>query len=99
MCIRDRVNAAFAKIPYMITPSSSSSYTNRTIAIKGEIQNVSSFTPPLDSVSKLKVKFRFHDGSLVDFGNLSFDFTLAFGILTDEIARTYDTRVPPEYYM
>lgn len=94
-----RVNAAFAKIPYMITPSSSSSYTNRTIAIKGEIQNVSSFTPPLDSVSKLKVKFRFHDGSLVDFGNLSFDFTLAFGILTDEIARTYDTRVPPEYYM
>jgi hypothetical protein len=94
-----RVNAAFAKIPYTLSPILPSGANYRVLATKGEIQNVSSFSPPLDSVSKLKIKFRFHDGRLVEFGKFRFDFTLAFGILTDEISRIYETRVPSEYYM
>ena len=94
-----RVNAAFAKIPYIVNSSSSITSNNRSVAVKGQIQNVSTFSTPLDTVSKLKVKFRYHDGRLVDFGKFSFDFTLAFGLLSDEISRTYDTRVPNEYYM
>jgi len=94
-----KVNSAFAKIPYGLSPISPTGANYQRVAIKGEIQNVSSFAPPLDSVSKLKMKFRFHDGRLVEFGKFRFDFTLAIGLLTDEISRSYDTRVPSEYYM
>lgn len=60
------VNASFAKIP--ITGSGSGQFfdsTNNTFRF---------FNPPLERVRKLKMKFRFEDNVLVDFGN--FDFTL-----------------------
>ena len=94
-----KVNSAFAKIPNGLSPILPTGVNYRRVALKGEIQNVSSFAPPLDNVSKLKIKFRFHDGRLVEFGKFHFDFTLAIGLLTDEISRSIDTRVPPEYYM
>lgn len=93
------VNSAFAKIPYSLSPTSPSGANFRILAVKGEIQGVSTFAPPLDTISKLKVKFRLHDGRLVDFGNMRYDFTLSVGTLVDEIARSYEVRVPSEYYM
>ena len=93
------VNAAFAKIPHSLSPTSPSGTNYRRLAAKGEIQGVSTFAPPLDTISKLKVKFRLHDGRLVDFGNMKFDFTLSVGTLVDEIASSYEVRVPSEYYM
>ena len=94
-----KVNSAFAKIPIAVSPTLPTGANYQMVATKGEIQNVSSFSPPLDTLSKLKIKFRFHDGRLVEFGNFRFNFTLAIALLTDEIARSYDTRVPAEYYM
>ena len=94
-----KVNSAFAKIPIAVSPTLPTGVNYQMVATKGEIQNVSSFSPPLDTLSKLKIKFRFHDGRLVEFGKFRFNFTLAIALLTDEIARSYDTRVPAEYYM
>ena len=62
------VNSAFAKIPISLSPTTPSGVNYQVVAVKGEIQNVTSFSPPLDTLSKLKIRFRFHDGRLVEFG-------------------------------
>ena len=55
---------------------------------------MSSFFPPLDKLSKLKFKFRYHDGTLVDFGGQNFSFTIALYTYRDEIARSSQLRIP-----
>jgi hypothetical protein len=87
-----RVNTAFAKIP-----------------IKGEtveqdsrnlfLQNVVQYDPPIERISRLKFKFRFHDGRLVDFQNNNFDFTIEFNCLKNEIAKKYNVRIPAAYIL
>ena len=87
-----RVNTAFAKLP-----------------IKGEIveqdsrnlflQNVVQYDPPIEKISRLKFKFRFHDGRLVDFQNNNFDFTIEFNCLKNEIAKKYNVRIPAAYIL
>ncbi len=89
-----RVNSAFAKIP-MVTGSGTQVFDSRTRFL----QNISQYFPPIDKIKKLKFKFRYHDGRLVDFKDSEFNFTIAFHILKDEIARDYELRVPPEYYI
>ena len=61
------------------------------------LQNVSQYHPPIDRIKKVKFKFRYHDGRLVDFKDNNFNFTIAFNQLKDEIARDYVVRVPEEY--
>jgi len=51
----------------------------------------------LIKIKKLKFKFRYHDGRLVEFKDCNFNFTIAFNQLKDEIARDYIIRVPAEY--
>jgi hypothetical protein len=87
-----RVNSAFAKIPFLGVPVSQ--YFDSKNAL---LQNFSHFYPPLERVSKLKFKFRYHDGKLVDFSNNDYSFTLQFDCYRDEIARELKIRVPVQY--
>lgn len=87
-----KVNSAFAKIPITTTPNSQI-FDSRN----GFLQNVAQYHPPIDKIKKLKFKFRYHDGRLVEFKDCNFNFTIAFNQLKDEIARDYVVRVPAEY--
>ena len=83
------VNSCFAKIPLQTTPLGAMQDSRN-----GFLQNVTAFDVPEEKISKIKVKFRYHDGRLVDFGNVPFDFTIEFNQLKNEILRTYNVRVP-----
>lgn len=87
-----KVKSAFAKIPITTTPTSQI-FDSRN----GFLQNVTQYHPPIQNLRKLKFKFRYHDGRLVDFRDCNFNFTIAFNQLRDEIARDYIIRVPAEY--
>jgi hypothetical protein len=71
-------NSSFAKIPISIETGSS------------VLHDSSFFTsyyysePPLEKLSKLKFKFRYHDGRLVDFKNYPVSITIQLGILREE---------------
>ena len=89
-----RINSAFAKIPLTSSPGTRI-FDSRTIFL----QNMTQYFPPIDKIRKLKFKFRYHDGRLVEFKDNNFNFTIAFHILKDEIARDYEVRVPPEMFI
>ena len=90
------VNAAFAKIPLRTKPTRIVSALEYMYG--GEpmdtSQGFATFFPPLDKLSKLKFKFRYHDGTLVDFGGQNFSFTVALYTYRDEIARSKQLRAP-----
>jgi hypothetical protein len=90
------VNSAFAKIPLRVKPTQLVSnleymYGNEP---QDTSQGFSTFFPPLDKLSKLKFKFRYHDGTPVDFGGQNFSFTVALYMYRDEIARSKQLRLP-----
>ena len=90
-----RVNAAFAKIPI------SRLSRGQTIESKnGSLQNASNhFNPPLERVQKLRFRFRYHDGRLVDFKQENFNFSIAFNELRNEPLKNMIVRVPDTYLM
>ncbi len=79
-------NVAFAKI-----------FPNKAYYIDDANQNISVATLPIERVHKLKFKFRYHDGRLVDFGSLPFNFTVALFTFLPEQERRYRLRVPESY--
>ena len=83
-----KVNSAFAKIP--IRNYNEYSYDSRTIFLL----NMVHFDPPIERIARLKFKFRFHDGRLVNFQNFPFDFTIEFNSLRNEIEKKYNVRIP-----
>jgi hypothetical protein len=90
------VNSAFAKIPLRTKPTKIVSALEYMYGDEPQdtSQGFSTFFPPLDKLSKLKFKFRYHDGSLVDFGGQNFSFTIALYMYRDEIARSKQLRSP-----
>jgi hypothetical protein len=90
------VNASFAKIPILSKPTKLLSLLE--YQYNGEpgdtSEGMASFFPPLDKLSKLKFKFRYHDGTLVDFGGLNFNFTIGIFSCRNEIARSKQLRTP-----
>jgi len=65
-----RVNSAFAKIAVPSTPISQwFDYDSAPYKL---------FMPPADRIRKLRVKLRYHNGQLVDFGTFDYTFTLEF---------------------
>ena len=86
------VNASFAKIPVIHLPHSQIFESRNDF-----IQNMSHYHPPIDKIRKLKFRFRYHDGRLVDFRKCNFNFTISFYMLRDEIAREYNLRTPGTY--
>jgi hypothetical protein len=85
-------NSAFAKIAITAQPNGQI-FDSRN----GYLQNVSQYNPTIDKIRKLKFKFRYHDGRLVDFRDTNFNFTIAFNQLKNEINRDYQVRTPYEY--
>ena len=90
------VNAAFAKIPILTKPTKIISLLEYQYGNEppDTAEGMSSFFPPLDKLSKFKFKFRYHDGTLVDFGGQNFSFTIALYCYRDEIARSKHLRIP-----
>ncbi len=88
------IDSAFAKIPILGIPISQY-FDSRN----GLLQNMSQFFPPLERLGKIKFKLRYHDGTLVDFSNSDFSFTLEFDCYRDEMARDLSLRIPGQYRM
>ena len=59
------VNSAFAKIPI-------------DQAIGNDSPSFKLFNPPAERISKLKFRFRYHNGLLVDFEKMNYTFVLEF---------------------
>ena len=88
-----KVNSAFAKIP--IKERDKNSFDSRTFYL----HNLVHYDPPIERVTRLKFKFRFHDGRLVDFQNYPFDFTIEFNSLRNEIDKKYNIRIPATFIL
>ena len=90
------VNGAFAKIPLRTKPTLAVSMLEHMFGNEPQdtSQGFATFFPPLDKLSKLKFKFRYHDGTPVDFGGQNFSVTVALYMYRDEIARSKQLRVP-----
>ena len=87
-----KVSCSFAKIPVQCTP-----YSQLFDSTRSYIANISHYNPPIERLSRLVFKFRYHDGRLVDFKCLPFTFTLEFNMLRDEQLKAMLVRVPPLY--
>ena len=87
-----KVNSAFAKIPISNFP-----HGNIYESKNGFLNNIVIFDPPQEKIQKLKIRFRYHDGRLVNFDNISFNFTIEFNTLKKELQRISNIRVPPLY--
>lgn len=87
-----KIKCAFAKIPVRCLP-----YSQMYDSTRAFIANISHYNPPIERIDRLRFKFRYHDGRLVDFKCLPFTFTLEFNMLRDEQLRNMIVRVPPLY--
>lgn len=72
-----RINGAFAKIPvnvnsgdYIFIQDTGTSPLNYRV-----------YNPPIGKLSQLYVKFRYHDGRVIDFNGIEHSFTLEFELL------------------
>lgn len=88
-----KVNSAFAKIPLKLVGDNA--YDSRTFYL----HNLVHYDPPIERIARLKFKFRFHDGRLVDFQNFPFDFTVELNSLKNEINKQYNIRIPASYVL
>ena len=83
------VKAAFAKIPVTTTPISQW-YDNYSAPVK-------IYNPPAERIRKLKMKVRYHNGRLVEFGTTDYSILLEFMILRPQNKRDYTTFTPESY--
>lgn len=77
-------NSAFAKIPVPTTPISQ--------WFDDDMGPYKYFNPPAERIRKLKIKFRYHNNVLVDFGSFDFSFMLEICILRPQNERKYNIR-------
>jgi hypothetical protein len=84
-----QVNSSFAKI-------SSQNFANNNITNFFEFTSIpfKYFDPPAERIRKLSIKIRYHDGSLVNFNNLPFTFTLEFGLMNNSALKEYKSYIP-----
>jgi hypothetical protein len=81
------VNSAFAKIP--IYPFED----NKGLVNDGYFENISYYQPPIDKIAKLKLKFRYHNGMLVDFHNFNVSLSIEINQIRNEM-NNYEVRSP-----
>jgi hypothetical protein len=81
------VNSSFAKIPVPSTPLSQW-FDRDSIPYKY-------YYPPAQRIRKLKIKLRYHDGRLVDFGVFNYSFMLEFTLMVPQILRETNTIAYP----
>ena len=77
------VNSAFAKLGIFALPLQ--------VTYSGQNESMKIFNPPAERIKKIKIKFRYHDGRLVNFGNSKFSFTLIFSMLQPQSIRKLET--------
>jgi hypothetical protein len=75
------VNASFAKIAVPTTPISQW-FDRESLPYK-------EFVPPAERMRRLKIKLRYHNGQLVDFGVFNYSFLLEFLVCQPQQARKY----------
>ena len=64
-------------------------------SINGMLHNASRiFTPPLQNLRKLKFRFRYHDGRLVNFSNQAINFTLEINSIRNEMRNKMTVNTP-----
>jgi hypothetical protein len=78
------VNSAFAKIPVPTTPLSQ--------WFDNDMTPYKYFNPPAERIRKLKIKFRYHSGQLVDFGSFDYTFMIEFTLLSAQQQRNMSIR-------
>lgn len=76
------VNSALAKIPIPTTPLSQW-FDKESLSYK-------LFLPPAERVRKIKIRLRYHNGELVNFGNYNYSFTLEFTLYSSQQMRKYN---------
>ena len=91
--LNGKVKAAFAKIPIP-----QAQFTQHTDNANNNLMNISHYNPVIERINRLKFKFRYHDGRLVDFRCVPFNFSLEFNSLRDRQAKNIKIVVPPGYY-
>jgi hypothetical protein len=75
------VNSAFAKIAVPTTPMSQ--WFDRDSA------SYKLYLPPAERIRKLKIKIRYHNGQLVNFGVFNYSFVLEFSLYSSQQLREY----------
>jgi len=78
------INSAFAKIPISTTPIAQ--------WFDNSMEPFKYFNPPAERIRKLKIKFRYHDGSLINFGVFPYSFMLEFNMLRHQQERQYNIK-------
>jgi hypothetical protein len=83
------VNSSFAKI-------SSQNFANDNLTNFFEYGTIpyKYFDPPAERIRKLSIKIRNHDGTLLNFNNSPYTFTLEFGMMTNSALKDYNAYVP-----
>lgn len=74
-------NSFFAKIPIPTTPLSQ--------WFDNDMTPYKYWNPPAERISKLKVKFRYHNGTLVEFGQFQYSFMLELNLLKPQQEKSY----------
>jgi hypothetical protein len=81
------VNSSFAKIAVPTTPISQ--WFDR------DSMPYKEYMPPADRIRKLKIKIRYHNGQLVDFGIFDYSLMFEFTMLQPTQARSYTNSFTP----
>jgi hypothetical protein len=79
------VNSAFAKIAIPTTPLSQWFDNN--------IDSYMWYNPPAERIRKIKIKLRYHNGLLVNFGNFEYSVMLEFNLLIPQSLKKLDVYV------
>ena len=74
-------NSFFAKIPIPTTPISQ--------WFDNDMTPYKYWNPPAERISKLKVKFRYHNGTLVEFGQFNYSFMIELNLLKPQQEKSY----------
>ena len=82
-----RVNASFAKIeiPYTADSCVQCCENNRAYKI---------YNPPAERIRKIKLRMRYHNGQLVNFGSSEYSFTLEFTLYNAQQSKKYNNYIP-----
>jgi hypothetical protein len=78
-------NSCFAQIPVPTTPISEWFDNNFTGPYKY-------FNPAAERIRRLKIKLRYHNGQLVNFGSFPYNFMLEFSLLRPQQERSYNIK-------
>ena len=82
-----RVNSSFAKIavPYKYDYCVQCFENNKACKI---------YNPPAERIRKIKLRMRYHNGQLVNFGSSDYSFTLEFTLYNAQQSKKYNNYIP-----